>query len=108
MYLWLLLIYGLCFASAILVLAKKLDAHRKSNPRQIANRHLVELLHQIVEMNPDLRFSQILSAFEFVDRIELDKYIQGWQGHVWADEFNTEPSVILERVQKAIRERIKS
>jgi hypothetical protein len=68
----------------------------------------LRILHDIIEMNPDLRFSQILSAFDFVNRIELDKHIEGWHGHVWADEFNTEPTVILERVQKAIKERTKS
>lgn len=57
--------------------------------RQQANYQLVNLLHALVEKYPDLRFSQILLAFEFI----INK-----------DDFYSEPQLILERVENKLKE----
>lgn len=58
--------------------------------RQQANGELADILTYLIELNPDLRFSQILLAYEFVMEYE--------------NEFYKEPQVILERVRKALEQ----
>mgnify|MGYP006275443969 CR=1 FL=1 len=71
--------------------------------RKQANEELVKILTEILEQNPELRFSQVLLSFGFVQhtrpvaRRTADEYIVNWK-----DEFYTEPEVILERVKKRI------
>lgn len=64
-------------------------------PRQIHNENLVHILSKLVKENPDLRFSQILQSFGFVEYDDL-----GFNGGpVWTNEFNEEPVAILKRVE---------
>lgn len=58
--------------------------------RQDVNRQLVIVLYDLIENNPDLRFSQILSNFGFVQNKE--------DGEGWKDEFYLEPEHVLNRV----------
>ncbi|NRA65400.1 MAG: hypothetical protein HRU19_13015 [Pseudobacteriovorax sp.] len=67
--------------------------------RQDDNRDLLILLSEIVEKESDLRFSQILYAYGFV---EQDDEMSTQEKFVWKDEFNVEPSKILKRVSKAL------
>lgn len=74
----------------------------KQNNRLADNIELVKILTDLVNTNPDLRFSQILANFDFVKQIpqyhhEVDEII----GHVWLDEYNLEPSELLERVKNS-------
>lgn len=64
--------------------------------RQLANKELVDILYDLVIDNPDLRFSQILHAFNFVDNSE-DAIMQ------WKNEFYVEPEEILKRVKETIK-----
>lgn len=68
--------------------------------RQEANKQLLKILSNIIENNPDLRFSQILSAFGFVRHTRPIKQ-EGADLHrvEWLDEFYVEPQKILERVK---------
>jgi hypothetical protein len=68
--------------------------------RQQANRQLIRILTEIVETCPDLRFSQILSAFGFVRHTRPIKQ-EGADLHrvEWLDEFYKEPQELLERVE---------
>ena len=68
------------------------------------NRLLVKRLGKLVERYPDMRFSQLLSAFEFVkgNLKQSDDYGTILDG--WLDEFMVEPSELLERVDAKIRE----
>lgn len=66
--------------------------------RQDDNRDLLNHLSELIENNPDMRFSQILLAFGFVI---IDEEVSSQEKLVWKDEFNTEPSVVLNRVVKS-------
>lgn len=72
--------------------------------RQPINQKLVDILQTLVKQYPDMRFSQILGAFDFV----LSEYEPHASGEaelatrVWRDEFYAEPDVILARVKKAL------
>lgn len=68
--------------------------------RQDANKKILEQITKIVEENPELRFGQILLL------LDLNKSIVTNQGEsYYSDEFNTEPTVLLERIHKAIAEK---
>lgn len=70
--------------------------------RQKINQELAITLLTLIKQCPDMRFSQILQNFGFVDVIELHKNIQEFNGNVWADEFFKEPKEILKRVQETV------
>lgn len=68
--------------------------------RQDANRKILEQISKIVEENPELRFCQILLL------LDINKAIVTEQGEsYYSDEFNTEPTILLERIQKTITEK---
>jgi hypothetical protein len=67
--------------------------------RQENNRELLYLLEDLIQHNPDMRFSQILQSFGFVkpQRPTMD------QGRIsWQNEFNIEPGDLLVRVNHRI------
>jgi len=70
--------------------------------RQQANRQLVAELFNIIEANPDLRFSQILSAYGFVRQERAVRFDD--IGVTWQNDFYKEPTDLLERVQKRIKD----
>lgn len=63
--------------------------------RQEKNQELVDILQFLIEINPDLRFSQILYSYGFVkaNRPASPKARIDWQ-----NEFYTEPDEIIKRV----------
>lgn len=61
--------------------------------RQEANHELAGILTYLIEMNPDLRFNQILQNYEFVIRDADGNWING---------FYTEPHFTLERVRSKV------
>lgn len=70
--------------------------------RQEANRQLVAELFNLIEQNPDLRFSQIMSVYGFVRQERAVRFED--IGVSWQNDFYTEPTDILERVQKRIKD----
>ena len=71
--------------------------------RAAANRKLVEKLAEIVHKYPDLRFSQILQNFDFVQTKEImidHPHHRAYPELVWEDEFYLESEDLLERVSK--------
>jgi hypothetical protein len=62
--------------------------------RQEANLKLADILKEMIQNNPDIRFSQVLYAFGFIkpNRPTIDA------GDYWQNEFYTEPTEVLERV----------
>lgn len=70
--------------------------------RQQANFMLVNMLHQLVEKNPDLRFGQILQAYDYVHNEAVPTY-SGDDVLYWINEYYTEPQEILDRVKEALR-----
>lgn len=65
------------------------------NKRHVCNVRLANLLRVIADTYPDLRFSQILSNFDFVKN-------SGTTGQL-LDEFYTESEIVLERVEKQMK-----
>jgi len=66
--------------------------------RQKANRELLKILAAIVEINPDLRFGQILRNYDFIK-----DGAEGKNGeHLWFNHFHVESDVILSNVLKAV------
>lgn len=59
--------------------------------RQEANRELVDILSELVEKHPDMRFGQLLSYAEVVKTKLLEP-------GDWRNEFNLESDKLLERV----------
>ena len=53
---------------------------------QEVNQEIIDALQYLVETYPDLRFSQILSTWGFVDD--------------WQNEYYIEPNIILKRVKQ--------
>lgn len=72
----------------------------KQTLRYRSNKELVKLLEQLVESNPDLRFSQILSAFSFIKH----RHLIGQAEIVWEDEFYKEPNEVLKRVIRRVKD----
>jgi len=70
--------------------------------RKEANLQLVTELFNIVQKYPDLRFSQILGSYGFVRQERAVRYED--VGVTWQNDFYTEPSVVLERVKKRIKD----
>lgn len=59
--------------------------------RKEANIALAKILLDAAELHPELRFSQILLAYQYVTQ----------EGpHYWSDEFYIESTSLLKRVQK--------
>lgn len=67
--------------------------------RQETNQQLVDILQFLIEINPDLRFSQILSAYGFVKAARPARPELKIE---WQNEFYTEPEKILERVESRL------
>lgn len=68
--------------------------------RQDANRQILEKISKIVEENPNLRFGQILLL------LDINKAIVTKDGEAYySDEFNTEPIILLERINNSIAEK---
>lgn len=70
------------------------------------NRHqdnldLVEQLVDLVNENPDMRFSQILLAYGFVKQTRPARPEANID---WQDEFYMEPDVLLKRVKRRIED----
>lgn len=75
--------------------------------RQQANYQLVNLLHKLVEENPQLRLGQILQAYNYVEVLKMD--IKHDSGAVepfiyWNNEFYLEPQELLKRVEQKLYE----
>jgi hypothetical protein len=68
--------------------------------RQKANEELVKVLNELIQNNPDLRFSQILYSYRFVkpNRPTIDA------GDNWQNEFYVEPVELLKRVNQALED----
>jgi len=56
------------------------------------NKNLLEFLRVAIESYPDMRFSQILVAFDFVKQVEREDKTY------WEDEFYLESKDLCERV----------
>lgn len=70
------------------------------------NIKLLRLLNKIMIENPSLRFGQILTNYGFVTTKEVTiDYGRGNQSveMVWMDEFYTEPSTVLKRVENELQ-----
>lgn len=67
----------------------------KMKNRQEFNRQLVRQLSTLIEAYPDLRFSQALNNFGFVEN-KADSH--GMLLDAWRDEYNLEPDLLLKRV----------
>lgn len=67
--------------------------------RQATNRKILALLDKLITLHPQLRFSQILAVYGFVEGSHDVE--SGW---TWKDEFYTEPDEILNRVRNLIKE----
>ena len=66
--------------------------------RQNANQGLIDILQHLIDAYPDLRFSQILYVYGFIQSFpEIDKTD-------WKNEFYTESSDILKRVSERLYE----
>lgn len=68
--------------------------------RQMNNEFLLHELEHLINIHPDLRFSQILQNYGFIkpERPARPENKIGWQ-----NEFYVEPEVILERVRRIIK-----
>lgn len=69
--------------------------------RQEINNQLLQQLYELINKYPDLRFSQILSNFGFVED-ELIENREEQTQKVWVDEYNVEPEHILARVSETL------
>ena len=71
--------------------------------RQQANYQLVNLLHMLVERNPDARLGQLLTSYGYVKhtRPVSQSSADEW-GVKWEDEYYLEPEELLERVETAV------
>lgn len=65
--------------------------------RQAANRQLVRIISSMVEAYPDLRFSQILGNFDFVQQFKDALPCMAWE-----DEYHLESKELLKRVTEAL------
>lgn len=76
--------------------------------RQKDNLKIVELLINYIEENPSQRFGQILKNLEVFERkMVQERGMEEWQtGNVYIDHqvVHDEPSIILERMKKALAE----
>ena len=63
------------------------------------NMKLLEILKNIIENNPDLRFGQILYVFGFIDHI----YDKICDVTIIKDPFAEEPNQTLERVNQCLK-----
>lgn len=69
-----------------------------------ANKLLLEQLSVMVNQFPDLRFSQILANFGFVKTVRDFEHNGNSLNPSWADEYHLEPTELLKRVIKSIKE----
>jgi len=69
--------------------------------REENNLELQKLLHFLIIMNPNMRFSQILLNFGFVKQ---ERPAKPEARISWQDEFYMEPEVVLKRVKKRIED----
>lgn len=72
--------------------------------RQEDNMKLIQQLYELADKYPDLRFSQILVNFGFVD--DSEKITDSETGAIlhksWVDEYNREPGYVLSRVTQIL------
>lgn len=69
--------------------------------RQMNNEFLLYELEYLINIHPEMRFSQILLAFGFVKQ---ERPARPEARISWQDEFYLEPDKILERVRKRIKD----
>lgn len=69
--------------------------------RQEANNELLHILIQKVKDHPHLRLGQILSAYGFVDGVDIPDYHGSSQ--YWENEFYLESEALLSRVIEKIK-----
>lgn len=60
--------------------------------RKQANANLCRMLTELCELNPSLRFGQVLTSFGFIKQ----------EGSNWVDEYYLEPDLLEKRVREAI------
>lgn len=74
--------------------------------RKTANRTISDILIQLIEDNPDMRFGQILANFGFVEDTPMDySDPSGFKQADWKNEFSLESSTLLSRVEDNVRRR---
>lgn len=64
--------------------------------RLSANQELVKILDLLVQNNPELRFSQILANYGFINPAKDNE-------KEWLNEFYTEPDKVLARVNEKLQ-----
>ena len=72
--------------------------------RQEANQKLVDILNRLVQNNPDMRFHQLLQAYNFITVGDLDET----SSPKWINEFYSEPKEIVKRVERELQRQISS
>lgn len=70
--------------------------------RQENNLQLVAHLFNLIEEQPDLRFSQIMAVYGFTREVRPVNHADTQVD--WCNEFYTEPAELLERVLKRIKD----
>lgn len=68
-----------------------------------ANLELVGLLEELVKLNPEQRFGQILHNYEFIKEETIKEVPGDWRQQGWLNEFNVESVELLKRVYKCIK-----
>lgn len=63
--------------------------------RQQANAELADILTYIIELNPDMRFGQILQNYGFIIRDDDGS---------WSNGFYLEPQILLKRVRESLEQ----
>lgn len=74
------------------------DMQRLNAQRLESNKQLIQILSILVNENPSMRFSQILSNFSFIRRYDS---INGY--YSWIDEYYLESKDLLERVNNTMK-----
>lgn len=69
--------------------------------RYEATKELVIILGTLVVKHPTQRFGQLLRNYGFIQDGVMDST---GEMHHWANEFYTEPQLVLDRVKKALKE----
>lgn len=82
---------------------RKLENEKLNQKRLEDNTKLWLLLGDIIAKNPELRFSQILQNYGFVDKEKaVIAHANDRQSidNIWVNEYYTEPNTILQRVKE--------
>lgn len=67
-----------------------------------ANRRILQLLRNEIELQPDIRFCQLLSNLDIVERRDHEYDGDHTPPPYWVDEFNTESVGTLQRILNAL------